>query len=281
MKAKHIYQNPEKYSKNNALQYNFAMKTLSKLSFELNSRVLDIGCGDGVITQEIAKIVATGCVIGTDISYPMIEHASKKYIEQENLRFLQMDASNNLFRDQFDIITSFNCLHWVNDQQAALTGIARAAASGAQIALLLSHRKSTYHFVLEKLCASEPWKQYFINFESPRSFFEVDTYKTMVKNSNLTLLDLSEEEMIYHFESKDQLKEFFNAAGSQIKAIPEDLRKQFLDDFADEFITQLNCNEEDPIPLSFWCLQIVAAKPTIAPSLTTETKHSPTLFAKL
>lgn len=73
----HIYKDPNKYSQNNALQYNFAMKILSKISFENKSRVLDIGCGDGVITNDIAGIVREGCVIGTDISEQMIEFASK------------------------------------------------------------------------------------------------------------------------------------------------------------------------------------------------------------
>ena len=75
----HIYKNPIDYSKNNALQYNFAMKTLKKIPLKSSSRVLDVGCGDGLITNEIAKIIHDGCIIGTDISYQMIEHAAKKY----------------------------------------------------------------------------------------------------------------------------------------------------------------------------------------------------------
>jgi ubiquinone/menaquinone biosynthesis C-methylase UbiE len=72
----HIYRNPKKYSENNSLQYNFAMDMLSNIVFGFSSRVLDIGCGDGAITSEIAKIVHEGCVIGTDISTQMTEHAS-------------------------------------------------------------------------------------------------------------------------------------------------------------------------------------------------------------
>ena len=71
------------------MQCNF----LNKISFDNRSRVLDIGCGDGLITNEIATIVHDDCVIGTDLSEQMIEFASKKYVNQDNLRFVQMNAS--------------------------------------------------------------------------------------------------------------------------------------------------------------------------------------------
>lgn len=257
----HIFKNPELYSKNNSLQYNFAMKMLSKTSFNTTSRILDIGCGDGVISNEIAKIVTEGCVIGTDISEAMIDHATKKYYNQDNIRFIQMDASKNIFRNQFDIITSFNCLHWVNDQQHAIQGIASAAVPGAQIALLLSHRKSLYHLVLDKICSSNKWSVYFKDYISPRSFFEITNYERLLVKAGLNVINVVEEEMTYYFQSPKELKDFFSAAGAQIKLIPIELKEGFLNDFANEFLTQVALNDIDEIPVSFWCLQVVASKP--------------------
>lgn len=257
----HVFKNPELYSKSNALQYNFAMKMLSKISFNSNSRILDIGCGDGVITDEIAKIVTDGCVIGTDISEAMIEHAAKKYSAQDNIRFIRMDATKNFFRHQFDIITSFNCLHWVNDQESAIFGVAKAAVDGAQIALLLSHRKSLYHLVLDKVCSSNKWASFFTDYISPRSFFDVANYKRLLTKAGLKVVNIEEEEMTYFYQTPKDLKEFFNAAGAQIKLIPEDLKENFLNDFVNEFLNQVGLNDFDEIPVSFWCLQVVASKP--------------------
>lgn len=62
----HIYKNSLSYSKNNALQYNFAVKMLKKIPFKSSSRALDIGSGDGLITHEIAKIIKEEPVISTD-----------------------------------------------------------------------------------------------------------------------------------------------------------------------------------------------------------------------
>lgn len=278
--SSHIYRNPNKYSKNNALQYNFAMKILSKIYFTTQARVLDIGCGDGVITNEMASIVNQGCVIGTDISFQMIEFASKEYSTQVNLRFLTMDASKNLFREQFDIITSFNCLHWVKDQQTALDGIANAAVPGAQVALLLSHKKSLYHNVLDKVCSLPKWKLYFIDFVSPRYFFDPKDYKEMLIKSALNVIDFNEEEMTHTFNSKDQLREFFSAAGSQIKQIPEGRQTEFLTDFVEEYINQSKCSQ-DLIPVSFWCLQVIASKPKPDLTKTSEAVYQPRLFSKL
>lgn len=258
----HIFKNPELYSQNNALQYNFAMKMLSKISLNTTSRILDIGCGDGIITNEIAKIVTEGCVIGTDISTAMIEHATKKYSEQDNIRFVQMDAAKNIFRNQFDIVTSFNCLHWVNDQERAILGIANAAVDGAQIALLLSHRKSLYHLVLDKVCASDKWSVFFKEYVSPRSFFDINSYEQLLVKSGLNVINIIEEEMTYYYRNPKDLKEFFNAAGAQIKFIPLDLKEQFLNDFVNEFLNQVSLNDIDEIPVSFWCLQVVANKPS-------------------
>ncbi|RMX02379.1 methyltransferase domain-containing protein [Legionella jordanis] len=47
-----------------------------------------------------------------------------------------MDAMDNGFSDEFDVVTSFNCLHGVGDQRKALRGICQSAKRGAQIILL-------------------------------------------------------------------------------------------------------------------------------------------------
>jgi len=92
----HTFNNPGLYSQNNALQYNFTMQLLGKV-IAPESRILDLGCGDGLITNEVAKIVEEGVVVGTDISNQMISYANQNYTMQRNLCFYQMDASKNTF----------------------------------------------------------------------------------------------------------------------------------------------------------------------------------------
>lgn len=171
-----------------------------------------------------------------------------------------MDASKNIFREQFDILTSFNCLHWVKEQEKAIAGIAKAACSGAQIALLLSHKKSLYHLILDKICSSSKWSNYYKDFISPRLFFDLDSYRTMLVEAGLDVIEITEEEMTYTYSSKKQLNDFFNASGSELEEIPELKKEEFLKDFATEFLTQVKHHNDKEIPVSFYCLQVIARK---------------------
>lgn len=257
--ASHAYQNPADYSKNNSLQFDFAMRIISRMNVNKAATILDVGCGDGLITSQLARLAPNGHVLGTDISEKMIEFAKNKYSHLNNLNFEVMDATKNKFHNQFNLITSFNALHWVKDQQAALDGIANAALKDADIILLLSHKKSLYHFVFDVIIKSDKWAKYFTDYVNPRSFFEVDNYKNMLEKSNLTVTSITEEEMIYHFENRESLKNFYRASSSYLKKIPEDESEKFLDDVCDEYLFRLN-HSQKTIPVCFWCLGVLARK---------------------
>lgn len=269
----HAYKFAVKYSQNNALQYSFAMSLLSKLSINKTSRILDIGCGDGRITSQLAKNTLKG-VIGTDLSTKMVNFASSTYASTPNLKFVTMDASQNIFHNQFDIVTSFNCLHWVKDQGAALRGIYESVVPGGQVMLLLSHRKSLYHRVIDDVTSMERWNQYFPKESSPRSFFTKESYEHLLTDSGLTVNSLNEEEMFYMFDNQIQIREFYNAAGSQVQLVPEEQREEFLNDFSTEFVRRSELTSTGKIPMSFWCLQVLAKRPLYALDNTQENSSS-------
>lgn len=101
----------------------------------------------------------------------------------------------------------------------------------------------------------------FKDYISPRSFFDVANYEQLLVKAGLQIVNIEEEEMTYFYQTPKDLKEFFNAAGAQIKFIPSDLKENFLNDFVNEFLNHVSLNDIDEIPVSFWCLQVVARKP--------------------
>src|SRR6202451_3950990 len=89
-------------------------------------RILDLGCGDGVLTE---KLVALGAqVVGIDNSPDMIAAA-----RQRGLDARAADASALVFNNEFDAVFSNAVLHWIKDDpDAPIAGAFRALKTGGR-----------------------------------------------------------------------------------------------------------------------------------------------------
>ena len=87
--------------------------------------ILDLGCGDGVLTQKIAQI--TQGVIGVDGSAKFVESAIAR-----GLNARQMDGHELNFENRFDAVFSNAALHWMLDPRKVANGVARALKSGGR-----------------------------------------------------------------------------------------------------------------------------------------------------
>jgi SAM-dependent methyltransferase len=90
-------------------------------------RILDVGCGTGQLTAEIAKLGAQ--VVGLDSSVTMIGQARQNY---PGLTFALGDAANFHFEEPFDAVFSNAALHWVKQADEAAESIARALKPGGR-----------------------------------------------------------------------------------------------------------------------------------------------------
>jgi len=99
---------------------------LDLLHARAGERILDLGCGDGVLTE---KLVALGAqVVGIDSSPDMIAAA-----RQRGLDARLMDARSLTFQDEFDAVFSNAALHWVKDDpDAPIAGAFRALKAGGR-----------------------------------------------------------------------------------------------------------------------------------------------------
>jgi ubiquinone/menaquinone biosynthesis C-methylase UbiE len=93
------------------------------LELEENSSILEVGCGLGILTVEVAKLVSHGEVIGLDNSTKQLERARE---ELPNLRFIQGDAHELPFRNErFDIVYCRYLLEHVADPTLVVREIYR------------------------------------------------------------------------------------------------------------------------------------------------------------
>ena len=93
------------------------------------SSVLDVGCGEGVLTRQWAERLGDGRIVGIDLDDPKLraEWAART---RPNLEFRVEDATSLSFRDdEFDMVAAIEVLEHVPDPEATVAEMARVARS--------------------------------------------------------------------------------------------------------------------------------------------------------
>jgi SAM-dependent methyltransferase len=102
--------------------------------------VLDIGCGNGQTTREVARMAQAGSALGVDISAPAIERARELAEAQGvgNVTFEQADAQVCRFpRERFDVAVSRFGTMFFADPVAAFGNIGRALRPGGRLVMMV------------------------------------------------------------------------------------------------------------------------------------------------
>ena len=117
---------PLTYERNAAFVHGLASGVLEWLNPQWGEYILDLGCGDGQLTQRIAESGAH--VLGVDASPAMVAAARERGVEAE-----QAKAEMLPFRDAtFDAVFSNAVLHWVRGQDAMLEQVHRVLKPGGR-----------------------------------------------------------------------------------------------------------------------------------------------------
>jgi len=89
-------------------------------------RILDLGCGDGILSEKLAALGAR--VVGIDNSPDMIAAARRRGVDARI-----MDARSLTFENEFDAVFSNAALHWViDDPDAPVVGAFHALVAGGR-----------------------------------------------------------------------------------------------------------------------------------------------------
>jgi ubiquinone/menaquinone biosynthesis C-methylase UbiE len=99
---------------------------------------LDVGCGPGTLTVEIARRVDPGAVVGMDTNPEMIQAAEEASPPGElpNLVFYRGDIRESTWDAEFDLVNGARMLQWIADAHLALERMARAVRPDGLVVLL-------------------------------------------------------------------------------------------------------------------------------------------------
>jgi trans-aconitate methyltransferase len=116
---------PASYQQNAAFVPTLGLPLLAQLAAQPGERILDLGCGDGTLTDQIAGAGAS--VVGIDASPEMVAGAAARGLDARLI-----DATKLPFDSEFDAVFSNAVLHWISDADAVLGGVRRALKPGGR-----------------------------------------------------------------------------------------------------------------------------------------------------
>lgn len=227
---------PTNYVRRSSLQESMAEEVLSLLRLNGSERVLDIGCGDGRITAQIASRLSRGSVLGVDASHEMIAFAAKH--TSPNLHFEVANAANLPFRNEFDLIVSFNALHWLPDPDPPLRSIRAALKSTAhaQLRLVPDGPRKSLENVLEETRLSAKWVPHSRNFRDPYLHLTPNQYAQAAERNHLHVQQLHTASKCWDFHSRENFFAFGQVTFVEwTRCLPDAEKPAFINEVLDRY----------------------------------------------
>lgn len=201
------------YEENGLVQKMTGRTLLNLLNINGFESILDLGCGPGGTTAQIAQMT-TGTVVGVDVSAGMINKAAATYSGVSNLRFVVRDAAQLNYLNEFEHIFCNSVFQWFTDPKPVLkecwkalkpggTMVVQAPAtskycpifieattrfaSNSETAILFKHFKSPYYFLesaaeYQELFNRSGFAVDYCEFEDESNRFTVDEVMGIFKS---------------------------------------------------------------------------------------------------
>lgn len=230
--------NAPEYARLSALQAAMAQEVLALLELNGTERILDIGCGNGKVTAEIAARVPNGTVLGVDASAAMVAFAAAHNNSAPNLQFAVADARHLAFEQEFDLVVSFNALHWISEQAEPLQSIRRALKPDglARLRLVPKGERRSLENVIEETRLSQRWSDYFTTFHDPYLHLTPEQYGVLAEQCGLHVSRTHTEAKAWEFQSRAAFMAFGSVTFVEwTQHLPEVLRLAFITDVLDRY----------------------------------------------
>lgn len=115
----------KQYSENARFVSDLGASVIELLAPRPGERILDLGCGDGALTEKLAE---HGCrVVGVDASPEMTAAAGRLGLDAR-----VMDGHELRFDNEFDAVFSNAALHWLKQPEKVIAGVWRALKPGGR-----------------------------------------------------------------------------------------------------------------------------------------------------
>jgi len=227
-----------KYRTASSHQKEWGTRIVAELSIGGTENILDLGCGDGVLTKQLADLVPEGKVLGIDASKGMIETA--KELEGHNVSFSWLDINHMDFSDEFDLIFSNAALHWVKNHKLLLLNCYKALKSGGVIRFNFAGdgNCSNFYEVVREVMNYPAYSMHFENIEWPWYMPKVSEYNELLNQQVFNESRCWEENADRYFKNKEDMIKWIDQPSIVpfLKYLPEEKETEFRDEVVNKMV---------------------------------------------
>jgi trans-aconitate methyltransferase len=254
------------YASNSQNQYNWAKELIPKLHLTGSESVLDVGCGDGKITVEIARALPKGRVVGVDSSPNMIKLAKASFPQERypNLCFMQMDAQHLSFKEEFDCIFSNAALHWVKNHKSVLAGVCQSLKPSGRLLFQMGGKGNAKPVldVVDDLRSMRKYQSYFSDFTFPYFFASPEEYRQLLEEAHLEPIRVELIAKDNSFPDAEGLAGWIRTTWlPYTEQVPVEHQDDFIKEFIESYLKDNPSQADGSVHVAMMRLEVEAKKP--------------------
>jgi len=249
------------YDRISTPQQDWAGRVLTRLALDGDETLVDLGCGTGRVTVELASRVPRGRVIAVDLSPAMIAVARDRLRHAPRIALVRADLAALPFDRVADLAFSTATFHWVLDQSRLFREVFGALKPGGRLeaqcgggANVLRLRERA-----DALMRSPRFAPRFREWREPWVFNEPATAKRLLEAAGFVNVVTGLVEEPTHFEDAPAYREFLERVviAHYLACLPEETeRNAFLD-----ALTAAAERDDPPFTLDYVRLNLSARRP--------------------
>ena len=270
------------------MQQTWARELIAKLNLRGDENILDVGCGDGKVTAELARAVPRGSVVGIDASAEMVGFARKTFPAPEisNLKFEiadarqlgSCDASSQPRRRRahqgsgdkgvaatglFDLVFSNAALHWVDDHEAILRGAAAVLKPGGRLVISCGGKGNAHEvfLALRPEMRLRRWRDFFRRMPMPYFFYTPGDYEKWLPKFGFKIQKVQLAPKDATYAGAEGFATWLRTTWiPYVQRVPENLRAEFIAAVTQRYVAKHPPDAEGKVHVRMVRLEIEAQK---------------------